>query len=216
MAIAKIFLGDLEDEDVEVTITGIRYEDGKAFVTSTGTINGDPVDDGEDPEFPDYWIREDGEWKFTTDDPKPCDTDSGLGSSSDDKTPATGPGTSRAEAVAIGTAVATSDTEFTVLSVNLDAAAVIAGSSSFPSTPAAGNRFVLARVRVKAIGSGEETVDIGTSNFSMTGSGNKVYEPYDENASCGFDVPDELSAKLFPGGVAEGNVCIQIPRVSAT
>ena len=46
----------------------------------------------------------------------------------------------------------------------------------------------------------------------MTGSGNKVYEPYGENASCGFDVPDELSAKLFPGGVAEGNVCIQVPR----
>ena len=65
---------------------------------------------------------------------------------------------------------------------------------------------------MEAVGSGEDTVDVGVSNFSMTGSGNKVYEPYGDNASCGFDVPDELSAKLFPGGEAEGNVCIQVPR----
>jgi len=46
----------------------------------------------------------------------------------------------------------------------------------------------------------------------MTGSGNKVYEPYGDGSSCGFDVPDELSAKLFPGGTAEGNICMQVPR----
>ncbi len=215
LALVKGFIGDLKDEDIKVEVTGVRYEGGKAFVDSTATINGDDLSDDSSDEFPEYWVRQDGEWKVTTDDPKPCDTDTTFGdsSSSDDKTPAaTGPGTSRAEAVAIGTTVRSDDADVTVLSVNLDANDVIARASSFPSTPVAGNRYVLVRLRVKAVGSGEETTDLADGNFSMTGSGNKVYEPYGDGASCGFDVPDELDAKLFPGGFAEGNVCIQVPQ----
>lgn len=214
LAIVKVFLGDLTDADIQVDVTGVRYEDGKAFVSATGKVNGEEVSNGSE-EFPEYWVRENGEWKVMTDDPSPCDTNTafGNGSSPNDKTPAaTGPGTTRAEAVAIGTTVRTVDAEVTVLSVNLDARDVIARASSFPSTPEAGNRYVLVRLRAKAVGSGEETINVADSNFSMTGSGNKVYEPYGDGTSCGFDVPDELNAKLFPGGEAEGNVCIQLPR----
>ena len=50
--------------------------------TVTATINGDTRRTTATTEFPDYWVREDGEWKITTDDPKPCDTDGALGSSS--------------------------------------------------------------------------------------------------------------------------------------
>ena len=216
VALVKVFLGDVKDDDIEVEITGIRYEGGKAFVDSTGTINGDELSpDDDDEEYPEYWVRQDGDWKVTTDDPHPCDTAGAFGgdSSSDEKTPAaTGPGTSRADAVAIGTAVRASDTEVTVLTVDLDAEDVVAEESSFPSTPEPGNRFVLARVRVKAVGAGDDTIDVGQNNFSMTGSANVVYEAYGENTSCGYSVADQLDAKLFPGGTAEGTVCFQVPR----
>lgn len=216
VALVKVFLGDVKDDDIKIEITGIRYEDGKAFVDSTATLNGDEFSpDDNDEEYPEYWVRQDGEWKVTTDDPHPCDTDGAFdgGSSSDDKTPAaTGPGTSRADAVSIGTAVRASDTEVTVLTVDLDAEDVVAEESSFPSTPEPGNRFVLARVRVKAVGTGDDTIDAGQSNFSMTGSANVVYEAYGENTSCGYSVADQLDAKLFPGGAAEGAVCFQVPR----
>lgn len=210
----KVFLGDLKDDAIRVDVTGVRYEDGKAFVDSTATINGDDLSGASGEEFPEYWVRQDGEWKVTTDDPKPCNTDSTFGGTpTSDETPAaSGPGTSRAEAVDIGTTARAGETEYTVISVNFDAAGVIAGTSSFPSTPAAGNRYVQARVRVKATGAGEDTVDVGVFNFSMTGSGNTVFEPYGDDTSCGFDVPDELDAKLYPGGMAEGNICIQVPK----
>jgi Domain of unknown function (DUF4352) len=185
----------------------------KAFVDTTLSIKGNDLP-ATDAGMADYWVRQNGNWKIASDRSSPCSLTSAgtAGTFSGDKAPASGPGTSRAEAVSIGTAVRTGDIEVTVLSVDLNASDQIAQHASFPATPETGNRFVLVRVRLKAVGSGEATVQAGDSNFALTGSKNVIYTPYDQKARCGYSVPDEIDAELFPGGIAEGNVCFQAPQ----
>jgi hypothetical protein len=213
IAFVKVLYGELAASDVQVGVTGVRYEREKAFVDTTLSIKGNDLP-STDAGMADYWVRQNGSWKIASDRPSPCSLTSAgsAGTFSADTTPASGPGTSRAEAVSIGTAVRTGDIEVTVLSVDLNASDQIAQHASFPATPETGNRFVLVRVRLKAVGSGEATVQAGDSNFALTGSKNVIYTPYDQKARCGFSVPDEINAELFPGGIAEGNVCFQAPQ----
>jgi hypothetical protein len=213
IAFVKVIYGALAASDIQVGVTGVRYQGEKAFVDTKLSVKGNDLP-STDAGMADYWVLQNGSWKIASDKPSPCSlTSTGTaGAFSEDKTPARGPGTSRAEAVSIGTAVRTGDIEVTVLSVDLNASDQIARQASFPATPTSGNRFVLARVRVAAVGSGEATVQTGDSNFALTGSKNVVYTPYDQRARCGFSVPDEINAELFPGGIAEGNVCFQAPQ----
>jgi hypothetical protein len=213
IAFVKVLYGQLAASDVQVTVTGVRYEGAKAFVDTKVSIKGNDLS-STDAGMTDYWVRQNGSWKIASDKSSPCSLTgtTSTGTSPDDQTPASGPGTSRAEAVSIGTAVRTGDIEVTVLSADLNASDRIAQHASFPATPETGNRFVLARVRLRAVGSGEATVQAGDSNFALTGSKNVVYTPYDQKARCGFSVPDEINAELFPGGIAEGNVCFQAPQ----
>ena len=68
---------------------------------------------------------------------------------------------------------------------------------------------MIVRVRVQNIGgSTTEETGIAESDFKFVGSLAVLYSPFEQ--SCGV-IPDELDAKLFQGGVAEGNVCFQIP-----
>ena len=68
----EAFLGDISG--AEATVVGIRFEGEQAFVDTGIELNGvDLLGDGEEDEYPDYWILEDGEWKSTSDDPAPCE-----------------------------------------------------------------------------------------------------------------------------------------------
>ncbi len=207
MALVKAFLGDLDEDDIDVTIDSIRFEDGKAFVTSRGSIKGETFDEGGSGDLGDFWVYEDGAWKWSTDDETPCDTE--FSTNDDDATPATGPGSSRAEPAELGDSVETGSLRITVLDADLDAGARLAGLSDFPSTPKAGTRAILVRVRAEHIGTDvDETVEVSESDFKVTGSANVLYDTFDQ--SCGF-LEDNLSGEMFPGGSIEGYVCVQVP-----
>ncbi len=213
IALVKIFIGDLQEEDVAIEVTDIRYEDGKAFVTATGKIKSEDLgldsEDGGDS-FSDYWVYEDGEWKWGTDEENPCDSSFGS-DSSDDSTPASGPGSSRTEPADLGDAVDIGDLRVTLMSADVDAADQLETLSDFPSTPEPGKRIVLVRVKVEHIGTEpDETIQVYESDYKITGSKNVLYSSYDEGVSCGF-IDDTLQGEMFPGGVIEGYVCFQVP-----
>ncbi|HLB24472.1 MAG TPA: DUF4352 domain-containing protein [Dehalococcoidia bacterium] len=211
IAFVKIFLGNIDAEDIDVEVTGVRYEDGKAFVEIAGTIKGEELTAGdESDDFSDYWIYEDGQWKWGTDDDDPCDTSINAGG--DDATPATGPGSSRAEPAPLGEPVDAGDLRVTVLTADLDAADQLADLGDFPSTPVPGRRTVLARVMVEHIGEDpDETVQVYESDFKITGSKNIIYDSFSDDTSCGF-LEEALQGEMFPGGQLEGYVCFQVPE----
>ncbi len=94
----------------------------------------------------------------------------------------------------------------TILSVNLDANDIVLNASPYKDPPDAGNRFVMARVRVQNVGDDpSEEIAISDAYFDVVASGAK----FDEG--CGA-IPDELSLGLFAGGIGEGNVCFEIPQ----
>lgn len=51
----------------------------------------------------------------------------------------------------------------------------------------------------------------GDYEFELTGSRNQLYSGDSDKYSCGF-IDDAISADLFPGGQATGDVCFKIPR----
>jgi hypothetical protein len=212
IAFVKVFLGDLAPEDIDVEVTSVRYEDGKAFVGVAGKLKGEELTpDGGSDDFSDYWVYEDGAWKWGTDEENPCDTSINIGGGDGDATPATGPGSSRVEPAAIGEPVDAGDRRITVLRADLDAAGRLADLSDFPSTPVPGRRTVLVRVTVEHIGADpDQTITLSEGDFKLTGSGNIVYGSFDQGTSCGF-LDEGLQGEMFPGGRLEGYVCFNVP-----
>ena len=213
IALVKVFLGDLDEDEVEVAVTDVRFEDDRAYVTATGTIQGEEIDSEGDDEFSDYWVYEDGEWKWGTDEDDPCDSSfSSDGEDDDDATPVTGPGSSRDEALPLGDSIEVESLRYTVIEADLDAAEQLETLSDFPSTPEPGRRVVLARVQVEHVGeSQDDSIEVYESDFSITGSNNVLYDSFDDGVSCGF-LDDSLSGEMFPGGELEGYVCFQVPE----
>ena len=117
----------------------------------------------------------------------------------------------RTNPVPLGTWVETDDgLRLTAISVNPDATDVVMSEGSWVDPPAEGNRFFMARVRVENVaGDADRETDIAYPEFKLVGSSAVKFSTFDN--SCG-EVPDRLSADLFPGGVAEGNVCFEIPQ----
>lgn len=214
IAFVKVFLGDLNEGDVEVEVTDVRFEDDRAYVTATGSIEGEDFspDEGDD-EFSDYWVYEDGEWKWGTDDDDPCDASFSADGDGDEKaTPASGPGSSRAEPLALGDSIDVGSLRYTVLEANVDAEEQLDTLSEFRATPAAGRRFVIARVRAEHIGEdSDESLQVYESDFKITGSNNVLYDSFEDETSCGF-IDQSLSGEMFPGGEVEGYVCFQVPE----
>lgn len=218
MAFAAVFIGAfVEDvDDVTVETTDVRFEEDRAYVTTKIEVPGDDslsADEGDD--FSDYWVLEGGEWKAETDDENPCDFDDDgnlvVGGDDDDEPPATRPGSSRGEPVALGESVTSGDLRVQVLDVDLDATDAVLASDDFADPPAPGRRFVLITVRAEHAGdSGDETIDVNSSSFKLTGSNNLVYDGWDDS-SCGF-IGGEIRGEMFPGGSVEGVVCFQVPE----
>ncbi len=215
IAIASVFFGDVDQEDVEVTVTDVRFEGEKAYVTMEGSIDGEDLDLQSEEETAEYWILEDGEWKFTTTDDTGCDGEVNLGDddADDDETPVTGPGSSRSEPQAVGKSVEVSDLRITLLEVDTNAAAQLEELTEFDQTPVPGRRVVLARIKVEHIGDADtdETIQVFESDFELTGSSNVIYDGFEEGSSCGF-LEDTLGGEMFPGGTIEGYFCIQVPE----
>lgn len=210
IALAKVFLGEIDADDMDVTVTDIRYDADRAYVTLKATIEGEDFsgDEGDDGEFGDYWVYEDGDWKWGTDDDEPCSADFDSGSD-DDATPASGPGSSRGEPAPRGDSAETEDLRVTVIDADLNAAGRLDEISDFPETPEAGQRVVLLTVRAEHAGAnGDETIDVSESNFKLTGSGNVLYDTFEHG--CGF-IEGDIDAEMFPGGTAEGLVCFTVP-----
>lgn len=211
IAFVKVFLGDIDENNVEVTVTDIRYGDDRAFVTAKVMIAGEDFDEdaGDDEgEFGDFWVYEGGEWKWGTDDEEPCNTDFSSGDDAD-ATPATGPGSSRAEPVAFGDSATSGDLRVSVIEADLDAADRLPDVSDFPETPEAGLRVVLVRVRAEHTGSdADETIQVSESDFKLTGSGNVLYDSFEHG--CNF-IDDGIDGEMFPGGSTEGWACFEIP-----
>jgi hypothetical protein len=213
MAFARVFLGDIKESDVQVDVTDVRYAGDRAYVKTKVSINGDPLMDASDDDKS-FWIFQDGGWRISTDDAQPCSLGNGD-VTPEATTPATGPGLTRSEPAAYGTAVRSGDYEVSIISVDLDAGDTLrraaATESVFRATPVPGRRPVLVRVSVRNVGAGDATIHVSPNDFGLTGSNNQLYEPYSDETSCNF-TPDEIDAKLFPGGSAEGNVCFQVPE----
>ena len=121
------------------------------------------------------------------------------------------PGGSRATAVSLGSNVVVEGTwRISVVTVNRDALDALKATASLIDPPAADERLVLITVKVENVSKDDEAQSISDYQFELTGSRNRVYSGFDE-ASCGL-IEDALSADLFPGGQASGDVCFKIPR----
>ena len=212
IAFASAFFGELDEDDIEITITEIRFEDEKAFVTLEGTVNGEDLDLASDDPESEYWILEDGEWKLGTTDDSGCEGELSSGED-DDATPATGPGSSRSEPASVGDSVEVSNLRITLLEADTDAAAQLEELSEFEQTPTPGRRAVLVRIKVEHIGDADsdETIQVFESDFEVTGSSNVIYDSFSDGSSCGF-YDDAISGEMFPGGSIEGYFCIQVPE----
>lgn len=209
VGILRLLLGTLDEDRVDVEVTDVRFEDDRAYATMRVLIDGEEFGEA-DEGVGDYWVYEDGGWKFATDEDEPCGDFSSSGDAGD-ATPASGPGSSRSQPAPLGSTVTVGDMRVTVVAANLNAD--LAAVSEFEPTPVAGRRAVLVRVRVEHAGeaSSDETVEVSESMFSVTGSGNVVYDGFSEDESCGF-LADGIDAELFAGGSAEGDVCFQVPE----
>lgn len=210
LAFATVFFGESEFEVGDVRI--IELTGDRALVDADITITG--LDDEftlEDDQEPIELIKEGGRWRTT--DCEDTSTEPGfVVPDGDDATPVTGPGTSRAEALPLGGSTLTpSGLEVRVLDVDNDAWPVVEAESSFNDPPKAGKRMVLITVEVTNQSVQDETISASVGDFSLTGSNNAVYDPYDEDSTCGA-IPDELRGELFPDGAASGNVCFQVPE----
>ena len=103
-----------------------------------------------------------------------------------------------------------------VLSANTNADRTIAEVSDFNSPPAAGNRYIIIRVRVenktgyegRAVRIAKEDFGIITSSGWIIRGGTTNY--FHQPLHCGV-VPDELDAVLSNDETQEGNLCFEVP-----
>ena len=101
----------------------------------------------------------------------------------------------------------TNETEMVVTSVIQNAWPAIQAENSFNDPPEQGNSFFMLGIAV-AYPAGSASVSVSSYDFGLIGDNRLVYTPF--GYSCGV-IPNELSAELFAGGKAEGNICFQIP-----
>ena len=120
-------------------------------------------------------------------------------------------GRSQESTAPAGSTVVTGDgLALTIVSVNLDASDMALNESVHNDPPGAGNRFVMARVRVQNVG-GYVNIEtyVSGSHFDLVGSSTVELSWYKQ--TCGV-IPDELNIASFLGGIGEGNVCFEIPE----
>jgi hypothetical protein len=123
---------------------------------------------------------------------------------------ATGPGSSREDAIKLGDSAVVEDTwRLTVINVNKDAWNAVKNENSFNDPPSANERVVLVRLSAENVSSDNTPQHIGDFEVSLTGSHNELYSSYDQDHGC--FAPDELDAQLYPKGKTQGNVCFRIP-----
>ncbi len=118
-------------------------------------------------------------------------------------------GASADESIPAGQALLGSDgSRVLVTGFSNDAWPEIIAADRYPSRPTSGNRFVLASVLVGYPSNLQGSIVINTSDFELVGSDQVIYGP-----GCGSNsYSSRISAELFPGGSAEGNICFEVPE----
>jgi hypothetical protein len=114
-------------------------------------------------------------------------------------------GTSRGNAVPFGETATSEDWQLEVLEVvrGEEAWNRILDANQFNDPPPQGAEYVLTKVRVRYIGTADETVNISGSAFQSTGSANVMYD-----TPSVVDPEPALDAYLYPGGEYEGWVTV--------
>ncbi|RMH00694.1 MAG: DUF4352 domain-containing protein [Chloroflexi bacterium] len=97
-----------------------------------------------------------------------------------------------------------------VIDVDWDAWPLIQATNQFNDPPLPGKRMVLVTLNVSLI-SGEEPVQVDTSDFRMVGSRGEIYTTFDEETRCGV-IPDALDGVVTPTRSMSGTVCVQVPE----
>jgi hypothetical protein len=141
--------------------------------------------------------------------PKPASTTPAPAATATPKTtPTPAAGLSRGDAIPLGqTAVVPPGWEVTVLGVDEDAWPEVQAENQFNDPPEQGYRMVMVTLRVTNIQTKDEAARISAGDFELVGSRNQVYKTYEQY--CGV-TPNGLEAELFPQGIAEGTVCLQV------
>lgn len=93
---------------------------------------------------------------------------------------------------------------------NPDAWPVVQAENRYNEPPRQGNRMVIARVGVTNVSADPDLYMVSYSDYSLEGSRDVVYKPFERPHSCGV-IPDELLDAVYTGEYMEGNVCFQIP-----
>jgi len=231
---AKVFLGEGEWKDMIgemklLAVENIQIQRDSATAEVTSELL------GEEQRETEYYVREDGKWRLA---PAPasegCDTSGEEETATPAATPpelfaetptpsrspaltvtptpqatAAGPtGQSRGDPIPLGQTLTVSPGwDVTVINVNPDAWSVVQAANTFNEPPEEGYRMVLATLRVVNVQAADKADTITESDFELVGSRNQVYKTFDR--SCGV-TPNDLSAELFPQGMAEGTVCFQV------
>jgi hypothetical protein len=233
VVMAKAFLGENEWKDTlkeakVVATENIQIQGDTATAEVTSYFM------GEEQTATDYYIREDGKWRLA---PAPGTEGCYAGGEDDKATPAATPpelfaetprpsrspaltvtptpqataagptGQSRGDPIPLGhTLTVSPGWDVTVINVNPDAWSVVQAANTFNEPPEEGYRMVLATLRVVNVQAEDKADTITGGDFELVGSRNQVYKTFDR--SCGVTTND-LSAELFPQGMAEGTVCFQ-------
>jgi len=115
-------------------------------------------------------------------------------------------GLKRSEPAPIGQSAITEDWEVTIVEVErgADALALILQANMFNEEPEPGMEYVLARARVRYIGTEDKSVNIDASYFNSTGSQGVLYD-----LPMVVEPEPVLDCNLYPGGECEGWVALQ-------
>lgn len=117
------------------------------------------------------------------------------------------PGMAYENPAPVGKPVATdNDFEITVLGVKHDAWQEIEQANMFNQPAREGSEYVLVRAQVKNLGPQDETHQVSSYEFRLTGSHGVV------RSSASVVINSELDGEMFGGGVLEGQLVYEIPQ----
>lgn len=117
------------------------------------------------------------------------------------------PGMAYENPVPVGKPVATdNDFEITVLGIKRDAWQEIEQANMFNQPAREGYEYVLVHTQVKNLGSEDETQQVASYEFRLTGSYGVI------RSSTSVVINNELEGEMFGGGILEGQLVYEIPR----
>lgn len=98
-----------------------------------------------------------------------------------------------------------------IMAFDEDAWPEVQAENKFNDPPLAGRRMVMLTIGILNKDTPKEPEHWSDMNVALLGSYNKPWTPFGDESSCGV-VPNDLDiVELYHGGLAQGNICFQIP-----